>query len=197
MKQEDKRNATLQLLLDTTRTLVVEKGSANTTLYDIMERSGLSKGAIFHYVKSKDELFALLLQDRLEMINERFYKVIDEGERSFEGPFHEIVSGLEQLIDPQEVTNDVFMYLVSKNELPIIQETVSRFYDQSVLLAKRWIDSGKQHGVIPSSVDSSKNAELFTLLSLGFRIRSHISSDYKQFSIEDFVQLMVERLQSQ
>ncbi|WP_175471903.1 helix-turn-helix domain-containing protein [Paenibacillus naphthalenovorans] len=41
---------TFQFILSTTEQLIKEKGCQQTTLQDIMERTGLSKGAIYHYV---------------------------------------------------------------------------------------------------------------------------------------------------
>ena len=42
------------------------KGYNNTTMADIVEESGLSKGAIYWYFKSKDDLFVAALADVLE-----------------------------------------------------------------------------------------------------------------------------------
>lgn len=74
------QNPSFQLLLTATEELILEKGCQQTTLQDIMKRSGLSKGAIYHYVKSKDELLGLLLQRRFAAISQRFYQTVREGE---------------------------------------------------------------------------------------------------------------------
>ena len=66
MKQEERRKQTIRLLLDATKELIREKGGHSITMKDIMDQSGLSKGSIFHYVKSEDEIFVWVLQDRLE-----------------------------------------------------------------------------------------------------------------------------------
>ncbi|WP_245602145.1 TetR/AcrR family transcriptional regulator [Peribacillus kribbensis] len=47
----------------------MEIGCKNTTLQEIIKASGLSKGAIYHYVSSKDELFGLIFQNKLQEIN--------------------------------------------------------------------------------------------------------------------------------
>lgn len=43
MKREQKREQTKRLLLDAVKELICEKGCTNTTLNDIMERSGCLK----------------------------------------------------------------------------------------------------------------------------------------------------------
>ena len=96
MKRELKRERTKRLLLDTTKQLILEKGCAATTLNDIITRSGLSKGAIFHYVKSKDELFSWVLKERLEEINRRFFEAAEQT-KTFAGSMGEIIASLADL----------------------------------------------------------------------------------------------------
>lgn len=90
MKQEERRQQTIRLLLDTTKGLIQEKGCHSITLKDIMDKSGLSKGAIFHYVKSKDEIFVWVLQERLEETNERFMNEVEQGRQTFDEPMQKI-----------------------------------------------------------------------------------------------------------
>src|SRR5690625_453682 len=84
MKQHERRQQTIQTLLQATKQLIEEKGCDLITLKDIMERSGLSKGAIFHYVKTKDEIYALVLLERLEEINQRFQKQVKKAKKDLD-----------------------------------------------------------------------------------------------------------------
>ena len=77
---------TVKKILDTARKLFLEKGYENTSMQDIVNGLGMSKGAVYHHFKSKKELFDRVVFD--------FY--------SREDWFHEIVeddskSGLERL----------------------------------------------------------------------------------------------------
>lgn len=194
MKRELKRQQTQQLLLDTTKELILEKGCSKTTFSDIMERSGLSKGAIFHYVKSKDELLAMVLQQRLEEMNSRFFDQVTLSNQELTGPLNQIVSMLPILEDSQDITNQVFMYLLGKSDESAILE-IRRFYEHSLEMSKKWILAGQEHGVIPATVDADKTADLFVLLSFGFRMRGFVSSDAMSFHASDFSSLMVNLLQ--
>ena len=52
---------TVQLILDTAQRLFLEKGYDNTTIQDIVdELGGLTKGAIYHHFKSKEEIMDAL-----------------------------------------------------------------------------------------------------------------------------------------
>ena len=55
--KEDKKNQ----ILDAAFSVFVEKGYSETTMDDIVHRSKMSKGAIYHYYNSKKELFLSLI----------------------------------------------------------------------------------------------------------------------------------------
>jgi AcrR family transcriptional regulator len=186
LKQKERRQHTTQLLLDTTKELIREKGCHFVTMKDIMEKSGLSKGAIFHYVKSKDEIFAWVLQERLEEINERFMNEVEQSEKTFDGPMQKIIDSLPMLEDAHNVMNKVLMYLLGKEDQPTIAEVIKQFYEQSVHFSKQWILTGQRHEVIPANVDADKTAELFVLLSLGLRVRSSLSFVPTAYNSQDF-----------
>lgn len=48
---------TIRKILDTAERLFTEKGYDRASLQDIMEESGLSKGAIYHHFASKEDIF--------------------------------------------------------------------------------------------------------------------------------------------
>lgn len=195
MKQELRRERTKRLLLDATEAVIREKGCAKTTLNDIMERSGLSKGGIFHYVKSKDELFIMVLQERLEETNRRFFQAAVQKEDKFAGPLGEITARLPELEDPDDVANQVFMYLLGKSDQPEVRDVLQRFYEQTLHLSRQWILAGQEAGVIPLSVNADKTADLFVLISFGLRMRSAVSVDRSAFGSNDFAVLMANMLQ--
>ncbi|TNJ53807.1 TetR/AcrR family transcriptional regulator [Paenibacillus hemerocallicola] len=197
MKQEQRRQQTFQLLLQTVEELIVEKGCESIKMSDIMERSGLSKGAIFHYVKTKDEIFALLLQEQLEEIDNRFVEEVNQQKKKeFEGPLREITKKLSLLENPQDVTNQVLMYLLGKKGQPSVAEALQAFYEQSFRLSKQWIVTGQNHGVIPESIDADKTAELFMLISYGLRMRSAIpaGAGTPSFTAADFAMFLANTL---
>lgn len=195
MKQDQRRQQTIRLILDTTKELVRDKGCQAITMKDIMDKSGLSKGAIFHYVNKKDEIFAWVLQERLEETDRRFTEEVERGDRSFDGPMRQIASGLSTLEDPGDVTNKVLLYLLGKEDDPTVGKALREFYERSVTFSGQWIRTGQRHGVIPEAVDADETAELFVLLSLGLRVRSALPVPNASFKAEQFSALIGERLQ--
>lgn len=195
MRQKERREQTMRTLLSTTKQLIIEKGCNSITLNDIIKQSGLSKGAIFHYVKSKDEIYTLVLLERLEEINDRFQKQVKKAKKDFEGPFHEITKKMVSLNEPNEITNKILVYLLSKTGNPEVDYSLKEFYNQSVFLSQQWIKIGKEHNVISENIDTVKTGELFVLLSLGLRIRAYLPTDESTFQDNDFIELIRNTLQ--
>lgn len=67
---------TVNLILDVSLKLFMEKGYDHTTIQDIIDHlGGLSKGAIYHHFKSKEEIFDAV-SNRVGHENERMLSVV-------------------------------------------------------------------------------------------------------------------------
>ncbi len=54
--------------------LIIDKGFANTSVQDIINKVGISKGGFYHYYNNKEQLFKEILEDTIE---HRKVKMID------------------------------------------------------------------------------------------------------------------------
>ena len=61
MRAMDKQKDTKKKILDSAFSVFVSNGYNDTTMSHIVKKSGLSKGAIYHYYSSKKDLFASLI----------------------------------------------------------------------------------------------------------------------------------------
>jgi hypothetical protein len=95
------------------------------------------------------------LQERLEETNKGFMNVVEQGGKTFDGPLQKIIDSLPALEDAQDLTNKVLMYLLGKEDQPMVTETLKQYYERSVYLSKQWIVTGQRHGVILDLVRTS------------------------------------------
>lgn len=197
MKQEERREQTQHILLEATEELIREKGCSQTTLTDIMKRTGLSKGAIFHYVSGKDELYINVLKAKLAESNERFMNEVNKQgkKKQFEGPMNAIAHGMTKLESRDDVSNQILMYLIGKSDQPGIAEIVAGFYRESTATSRKWIETGQEAGVIPKSLDAERTAELFELLSFGLRVRGLIGAKSDVFGTKEYEDFIIGILQ--
>ena len=71
---------TYNKILEVSINLFAEKGYENTTMNDIVKASGMSKGAIFHHFKSKEDMFNATRQQEFEYIEKLMRESLAEKE---------------------------------------------------------------------------------------------------------------------
>ena len=67
---------TLEKIVVTAARLFVEKGYEQTSVQDILDATGLSKGGLYHHFKSKEQILDAVMQRRIQYVNKRFQELI-------------------------------------------------------------------------------------------------------------------------
>lgn len=79
-QRKDKSQAMREKILNTATQLFIQKGSEKTSMQDIAQTAGISKGAIYHHFKSKDEIVLAVIRSRQELMEEemkQWFKVTE------------------------------------------------------------------------------------------------------------------------
>ncbi|MDP4162698.1 MAG: TetR/AcrR family transcriptional regulator [Bacillota bacterium] len=197
MTKSIQRNASFDTILEATEQLIKEKGCRQTTLQDIIEKSGLSKGAIYHYVSGKDELYGLILKSKMEFMNTGFDGAVASApEKDAVLPIQFIAKGMAQQTEGQDVTSKIFTYLLSQIDNPKIEAILGELYGFSLATARSWIEKGQTAGAIPAEINAEKMASLFMVFTYGLRVQNLISKNTEQrIQIEDIFTLLFRSLQ--
>ncbi|MGD8190923.1 TetR/AcrR family transcriptional regulator [Brevibacillus ginsengisoli] len=183
---------TMQLVLEATKELIKEKGCQRTTMQDIITKTGLSKGAIYHYVKSKDELYAMVLQSGLEKVNDNFQRRVAVAKSGdLVNPLEAIVNGLFLQFDSKkDVTNEIFVYLLSQKDKPEIASILQQLIQFSLQMSTKWIEAGQKGGAIPVNLDAMKTSVFIMLNVYGLRVMKSIPGTENLVSEGDMFTLM-------
>ncbi|MFD0694529.1 TetR/AcrR family transcriptional regulator [Paenibacillus sp. GCM10027628] len=193
----NQRSASFQLILETTEQLIKEKGCRQTTLQDIIDRTGLSKGAIYHYVSGKDELFGLILKSKAELLNDQFQAAV-AGTVGPDAapPIQSISRGMIANTDKEDVSNKIFTYLLSQNDNPKVAAMMKDLYDFSLRMATNWIEIGQKAGAIPQTVDAGQAAAIFMTFTYGIRVQNVIAREPQQaLQLDDIFRFIFRSLQ--
>ena len=78
MSRKYNAQETIERVLNASLKLFKEKGFDKTSMQDIVDASGMSKGAIFYHFKSKEEIFAAAMDREFAAAKQRFYTFISE-----------------------------------------------------------------------------------------------------------------------
>ncbi|WP_167555318.1 TetR/AcrR family transcriptional regulator [Gottfriedia acidiceleris] len=196
MKENPQLNSSFQLILSATEQLIEEKGCRQTTMQDIIDRTGLSKGAIYHYVTGKDELFGLILKARIEQVNAKFFEVVSREETvGINDPLKVIASGVAKHSTEQDVTTKIFIYLLGRMDSQKVEEILKDVYSHSLATSTKWIEVGQAEGAIPLVVDAEKMATIFLTFMYGLRVQNTVIKDSSKIDMSDIFQVMFRSLQ--
>ena len=78
MVRKNNPEKTKESIISVSTKLFLEKGYEKTSMQDIVEALGMSKGAIFHHFKSKEDIFNAVSNKQSEYREQTFYQWIEE-----------------------------------------------------------------------------------------------------------------------
>jgi AcrR family transcriptional regulator len=93
--QAERREATRGALLAAARALFAERGYAGVATEDIVQRAGVTRGALYHHFRGKDDVFAAAYEQIERELSER----IAAGARGGEDPIQALRTGAATFLD--------------------------------------------------------------------------------------------------
>jgi len=174
-----KSENTKAYIIERTAPVFNKKGYTGTSLADLTEATGLTKGALYGNFKNKDEIALAVFDHNAALVKEFFF-----GRHvSFSNP-------LDQLLAIPDQVKQNFGRLASHGGCPILNTSVEAD-DNHPLLKKKvkqtihsWkgniesmIEKGKAVGLIKKEADPSKYALVFISLMEGSLMLTKITGD--------------------
>ena len=80
MPKEYNSQATIEAILSVSAKLFLEKGFDKTSMQDIAKTAGISKGAIYHHFKSKDEIIQSVMEKQRQAVKNTMENFLSETE---------------------------------------------------------------------------------------------------------------------
>ncbi|TJY41832.1 TetR/AcrR family transcriptional regulator [Cohnella pontilimi] len=189
--KEEKRAAILTGALH----CFVEKGFQATTVEDIVRRLGISKGALYGYFASKEEMY-------IQMANARMDDMVASLSTQFKG-LPGAADKIRYLFDRfrkqsllelrKWVTFHLdFMIYASRN--PDLIESHDRYMDKALHVIQDIMEEGRRTGEFRSDLDASSAAYLFWSVRDGLALHFLLGGDEKNYrKILDDMEKMVLR----
>ena len=127
-RREREREQRKSQILDTARALLLEKGMNATSINQIAKRSELSVGAIYFYFKDKEELFAALQVEGLELLRQAISKAVG-SKMPPEKKIRSIASAYLQFSEEHKNYFDIINYFLTSPET-IFSEKLKKEIDE-------------------------------------------------------------------
>ncbi len=160
MKQEEKSQLAKSKILTAASEVFAQKGYDAATMQDIMEKCGLSKGAIYHHFKSKEEIMQTL-GDRMFFENNPFEAVEKQTD----------LNGLQKIKELLKINgSDTERNRFNMQAIPILKDPhilMTAINSNRDHLTPKWlelIEEGKRDGSIKTEY-AKEIAELLPLIN--------------------------------
>ena len=114
-RREREREQRKSHILDTARALLLEKGMNATSINQIAKRSELSIGAIYFYFKDKEELFAALQVEGLELLHQAISQAVNKKSMP-EKKIHSIALAYLRFSEEHKNYFDIINYFLTSPE---------------------------------------------------------------------------------
>lgn len=144
------------------RIVFAKKGYHDATMDDVAKEVGVSKGALYSYFESKEDLLkAISLQGHQTLRNILFECKFDNLEEALEELYTRVTEEFKGNLHTH------FEVVALSSHDPKIRQIVFEDYLKDIEAVEAFVEEKKKQGVIRTDVDAKVLAELFTALYLG------------------------------
>ena len=172
-----------QIILDTAVAMIGEKGLDKTSLAQISKASGLSKGTLYYYYASKNELIFDIADQHMERITTALFDMIDETSVL---TWEDLLTAFFDTLLNSEARSRLHLYLV--------REAVSGNDSLKARFQKtyaQWFDMvGQAYEKMPTpKADVANKAKVIVAVVDGFILQALLEAD--KIQTKDIVRLML------
>ena len=178
----DKRRGAI---LDAALSVFSDLGFTRATLNDVADRLGVTKGCLYYYFESKEQLLLALIRDRIGAA-----VIADEAISSSEGTPRELLGRmLDQLWNHYQEPGQIEVAILALTELPKVPEAGRLFHEEIVARSERTfrevLERGRPCDEVPEE-EVRRAAKMIPLLIMGAAMGTRLfrSIDPAQFSPE-------------
>ncbi|HEX2947057.1 MAG TPA: TetR/AcrR family transcriptional regulator [Clostridia bacterium] len=153
-KKELQSEQTRQQIIEVATKLFARKGFYGTSIFDLTQAVGLTKGALYHHFEDKDALFLAVV----ESVQDTWGKAVANEVVSVKGSLEQIGILFEK--HAELLSKNEFMCLVMSNLMSEMESVNPKYssiledvYEEFVLFVEQIVKAGQSSGEIRPDVD--------------------------------------------
>lgn len=178
LSREDRRKQIKEVALK----LFTDKGYAKTTMDEIVQECGISKGGMYHHFANKEEIFVELLKDGGEY---RQNIVLEYMKGSFKSRDEKLIDSLlDKVLDVNPYKKLYIVFLIEMQSNPAFKELFEKIYDKSL---ENFIKFCKEEGL--NEYISISNKE-FTFLLNSLYVGMYLFENIEKEKLKEMLRIM-------
>ncbi|MDX6287082.1 MAG: hypothetical protein QOG53_2567 [Frankiales bacterium] len=155
-------------IVTSARKLFAKKGYANTGTEEIVAKARVTRGALYHHFRDKEELFRVVAD---QLVSETLHKLVAEGTAGQFGTDDNIWNGfrrgfqayLDACLEP------AFQRIVIVDAPAILRDTPTRSDQAAAILERGWLERAMEEGYLIEAPVDALNALAAGLLTAASR----------------------------
>jgi len=192
--KEERRN----LLLDSALECFAAKGFESTTIDHIVKHAGVSKGAVYHYFKSKEEIYVELINNGIEKFISFMHAQFATAKTTTE-KLQMLVATCSNTDRTPRQSNTMYIlfeFYIYGARHPELREMIQDLIYQLRILLIDVIEEGKERGEFRPEVDAKRVSMLFWAFrnGIGLNLFQLHDMDEQMQSWRDLEQVLLKYL---
>ncbi len=175
---EEYRNNVRDKILQSAAALFSQNGYHTTSMDDIVKESGLSKGAIYGYFKSKDDLFLALSDKQLESMIDNMQDAFSPEDSAKNKLMKAAEIHFRQIVDPNDVWRVTLELWVESPRIPSLEKRVRKRYDLAHKFLADIIAEGKKKGEFRKDIDPDMISSILLATIRGLSIHTRMGHNF-------------------
>jgi len=184
METNNKRAQKKKTIIDGASRLIIQKGIDNASLSDIAREIGISKGTLYYYYATKNDLIFDIAVDHIEQISNDLFMLIDR----IEGPSspETVLTAMVETILKAETRSRLHLYLIREalTENKVLEERFIATY-------RNWFETMEEGlgKILPGHSDLEVLATILVAVLDGFVIQSMLK--VQNITVKDIVRYLL------
>lgn len=174
--RSEKSQKRIEQVIDAVIRCIAENGYENLTMQAISEYSGLSRGAINHYFKRKEDILVAVL----DSVDQRLYQMVDDGVRASEDiethMRYRLTGTFELAKDDPAFMNVIVDFISLAMTNPLYGERIKSFLRKYRKLAGAGLEPGLDSGEF-RSVNRQAIGAVVVALTIGIGLQWIMDKD--------------------
>ena len=151
---EEQKQANYERILQAAAALFADKGYHGTSMNDIVERSGLSKGAIYGHFESKEHLFLTLQERQLVMDLDQIKRVFSAEDSATEKLKKSVDAVFTSMCEcPRDACRIMLEFYVAASRMESLQPRLDDYYSAVNGFVAEIIKEGISNGEFRPDID--------------------------------------------
>lgn len=164
--------------------LFIDNGYSKTTMDEIVQAVGISKGGMYHHFSNKEEIFLELLKDGNEYRKNLVVEYMRENSQSRNEKIVEML--LDKILDKNQYKDLYTVFLIEIQSNEKFKRLFKKIYDEGI---EDFIEFCKKEGL--EEYVSISNYE-FTLLMNSLYIGLYLFDDFEMSKLKEMLKTMFE-----